>query len=362
MTANPQKPAQKCLFLFTELAGYIVACMKRLAAQGNIEVHVVRWPVNAVAPFQFNLEGENLNFYERKDMSDSQLVEFASNLRPDVIFCSGWIDKGYLKVCREHKHQVRTVLTFDNPWRNTLKQNIASVFGALYVKRYFTDCWVSGAPQHVYARKLGFNGAAIHEGFYSCDYDLFHSYYLANREQKSRQFPRRILFVGRYTELKGVRELWKAFVTFKETSDNNWELWCLGKGELESEFPNHPMIKNFGFVQPSELGRFISDTGVFILPSHYEHWGVVVHEYAAAGFPLICSATTSAATAFLKDGVNGFIHAPESSESLVEVFRKLDALTDEELISMGDKSAALAASITPDTWVQTVHEYLKHKN
>ena len=50
-------PLKKCVFLFTELACYIVACMKELAATGLVEVHVVRWPVNAVAPFKFSLEG-----------------------------------------------------------------------------------------------------------------------------------------------------------------------------------------------------------------------------------------------------------------------------------------------------------------
>lgn len=355
-------PTKKCLFLFTELAGYILACMKKLASSGTAEVHVVRWPVNSVAPFEFDLQGENLFFYERNNMDDEALQIFVNELNPDVIFCSGWIDKGYLKVCREYKNKIPTVLTFDNPWRNTLKQQVAALFGKFYVKRFFTDCWVSGTPQQVYAEKLGFSNYSIQKGFYSCDYDLFHSYYLENKAHKASNFPRRILFVGRYTELKGVRELWNAFLEFKRTSNNNWELWCLGKGELEPEFPKHDMIRNFGFVQPSGLGKYIAETGVFILPSHYEHWGVVVHEYAAAGFPLICSETTAAATAFLKDGENGFLHQPKSSQALLEVFRKLEKLSDQELIHMGDNSAALAKSITPDTWIETVQHYLKTNN
>lgn len=333
--------------------------MKALAARGDVEVHVVRWPVNSVAPFKFDLEGDNIRYYEREKLNDVQLMEFAIHLRPDVIFCSGWIDKGYLKVCKYFKNNIPTVLTFDNPWRNTFKQKIAAAVGHLYVRRYFTDCWVSGSPQHTYAVKLGFPEKEIRSGFYSCDYSLFHKMYLELRPEKVKNYPKRILFVGRYTLLKGVRELWQAFLQFQKETDSEWELWCLGKGELENEFPVHPKIRNFGFVQPSELRQYIAGSGVFILPSHYEHWGVVVHEYAAAGFPLICSSTTSAATAFLRDGENGFIHEPLSVDALVQVFRKLNNTPTEKLIQMGDRSAELSASITPETWIGTVMNYLK---
>jgi glycosyltransferase involved in cell wall biosynthesis len=360
MNTHMSPDKKRCLFLFTELAGYILACMKELAARGDVEVHVVRWPVNAVAPFKFSLEGENFHCYERKELDDDQLLLFAKQLQPDIIFCSGWIDKGYLKVCREFKGKVKTVLTFDNPWRNTIRQNIAAIVGHFFVKRYYTHCWVSGDPQRVYARKLGFKDTLIEDGFYSCDYNLFHKLYLEFRAAKAAHFPKRILFVGRYTRLKGVRELWQAFVKFQEQTPSEWELWCLGKGELDPEFPVHPKIKNFGFVQPGELRKFIAETGIFILPAHYEHWGVVVHEYAASGFPLICSSTTSAATTFLRDGENGFVHEPYSVEALIEVFKKLNLTSSERLVSMGDRSAALAAAITPDTWITTVKNYLSN--
>ena len=48
-------------------------------------------------------------------------------------------------------------------------------------------------------------------------------------------------------KLKGVKELWEAFIKLHEQLPNDWELWCLGKGEFDPEFPSHPKIKNFGF-------------------------------------------------------------------------------------------------------------------
>lgn len=351
-------PRQKCLFLFTELAGYIVACMKTLAASQHVEVHVIRWPVNSIAPFQFELEGENLYFYERKNYDDAQLMEFAIKLRPDVIMCSGWIDKGYNAICRHFKGKINTVLGLDNPWRNTFKQNIASLAGPFWLRSFFSHCWVPGRPQKKYALRLGFRNDVIEEGAYSCDFNIFHQQYIENRSEKEKLFPKKIIFVGRYTKLKGTAELWKAFTEFQKQQPSEWELWCLGKGDMNDQFPQHDKIKNVGFVQPADMHKYISGCGVFILPSHYEHWGVVVHEFAAAGFPVICTTSTGAATTFLEDGYNGYNIKPCDIDSMVAIFKKINNTPSDELLKMGDRSAEIAKKITPITWAQTFMKFI----
>ncbi|MBL0340386.1 MAG: glycosyltransferase [Bacteroidetes bacterium] len=220
---------KRYLFLYTELAGYMVACMKKLAANRNVEVHVFKYPINAIAPFQFSLEGQNIFFYERNKYTDSELLDACKNLQPDIIFCSGWIDNGYLQVCSNFKGKVKTVMTLDNPWRNTIKQNIASIGGPYRLKKYFSHCWAAGAPQKTYALKLGFKNDTIKEGLYSCDYDYFHQQFLTSKSAKEKSFPKKIIYVGRFAKLKGVREMWKAFELFQNQHPNEWELWCLEK-------------------------------------------------------------------------------------------------------------------------------------
>jgi glycosyltransferase involved in cell wall biosynthesis len=356
-----EQPKKKCLFLFTELAGYILACMKHLAANCDVVVHVVKWPINAVAPFQFSFEGDNIHFYERKEFSDIELLELAKKINPDIILCSGWQDSGYKNICKFYKGKIHTILGLDNPWRNTLKQNIAAVIGPLYLHSYFSHCWVPGKSQKKYASKLGFRNESIKTGAYSCDYPIFHQQYLNNKTEKEKHFPKKIIFVGRYTQLKGVDELWRAFIRFQNEQPSEWELWCLGKGELESNFPKHEKIKNFGFVQPTEMKKFVADCGVFILPSHYEHWGVVVHEFAASGFPIISTTTTGATEMFLKDGENGFLMDPQNEDSILRIFKQIATMPSSELLKMGDKSAELSGQITPATWSATFMEFFKSK-
>ncbi|HKR03068.1 MAG TPA: glycosyltransferase family 4 protein [Bacteroidia bacterium] len=352
------KQRKKAVFLANALSGYFVACLNKMTEEYSIDAHVVKYPVDAIAPFEFNLKNDHITYYDRNNFADKKLSELIVSINPDVILCSGWIDKGYLEVCKNYKGKIKTLLKFDNPWRNTTKQNLARVLGPLLLRKYFSGCWVSGQPQRVYAKKLGFKEEEICEGMYSADVDFFHAQYEKYTDAKRKSFPKKILYVGRYARLKGVEELWKAFTRFQEKYPCEWELWCLGKGDLINLFPQHEKIKNFGFVQPAEIEHFVAGTGVFILPAHYEHWGVVVHEYAAAGFPLICSTTTSAATAFLKDAYNGFYHKPVDVDSLVEVFRKISLLSNEELATMGERSAELAKQMTPKIWGGIVWKFI----
>lgn len=349
------------VFLANALSGYFVSCLNKMVEEFEINAHIIKYPVDAVAPFEFNLKNEHLTYYDRNNFTNEKLLELIISINPSVILCSGWIDKGYLEVCKHYKGKIKTLLKFDNPWRNTAKQNIARVIGPLVLRKYFSGCWVSGEPQRVYAKKLGFKEEEICEGMYSADVDFFHSQYIKYASGKRNSFPKKILFVGRYAKLKGVEELWQAFELFQKKYPCEWELWCVGKGDLLNLFPQNDKIKNFGFVQPHEMSHFVAESGVFILPAHYEHWGVVVHEYAAAGFPLICSTTTSAATAYLKDSYNGFYHKPMDVNSLIEVFRKISLLDDEKLSEMGERSSELAQQMTPHIWGSLVWKFITEK-
>lgn len=336
-----------------------MASLEKLVDDYPVEAHVIRYPVNPVAPFRIDVKNPHIHLYERKNFTNEQLIELTGKIQPDFIFCNGWSDKGYTGICKYYKGRIPGLVSFDNPWRNTAKQNLARLAGPLFLKRIFDQCWVPGNAQKVYARKIGFKDHQIREGLYSADLELFHQYYNEFKDAKQSDFPKKFLFVGRYTKLKGVKELWDAFISLHEKMPNEWELWCLGKGDFDSVFPVHDKIKNFGFVQPSDLKNYVKQTGVFILPSQYEHWGVVVHEFAAAGFPLMCSDTTSAAHAFLQEGKNGFLHKPYKVESIYNTLAKFVKASNEDLNRMAEHSVMLSRTITPDTWAATAWEYLE---
>lgn len=349
----------KVVFLYTEIAEYFLACIHELAKK-NAEIHIFRWSVNNEAPFKFrNLE--SVKFYERKDFNDQVLQNKINELNPDIILTSGWIDKGYLKIVKNFRKTIPVVLCLDNQWTGSIKQQIASITGKFFIDKHFSHAWVAGERQEVYAKKLGFKNDKIKQGFYSADFELYDNYYLQTFENKKLNFPRNFIFVGRYIDSKGIFNLWEAFIDFQNEMPNDSELICIGTGELFDQKITHPKIKHLGFVQPSEIGAILSQTGIFVLPSKFEPWGVVVHEFAIAGYPIICSDKVGAATKFVKDNQNGYIYDSNDKEALKELFKLMLKKTDPELIEMSQKSRELSLQITPGKWADTLIEIFNSK-
>lgn len=347
-----EKVRPRLLFLYTELAGYFISCLETLAEKYKAEIFLVYWPVNKEAPFRFHFP-ETIKTAQRNEFaSASALMKAAEDFDPDLIYCSGWIDKDYVAVCRKLRSAIPVVVGLDNWWRGTLKQRLA-VAGSFIVRRAFSHAWVPGKQQFTYAEKLGFKKDKIRSGVYAADVPLFNSEFEKNHSQKKQQFPHRFIYSGRYYDFKGVREMWSAFIKWKETRGNDWELWCLGTGDVPPI--EHPAIRHFGFVQPSELAAILKDTGVFILPSRFEPWGVVVHEFAAAGFPLLLSEEVGAASAFLREGENGFSFPAGDETAIINAFDRIAKMTEAHLNEMGEKSHAIAQTITPETWADTLH-------
>lgn len=346
----------KFLFLYTEIAEYVIACCNELAKYG--EVHIVRWPVNKEAPFQFQVSS-NIKLYSKTDYNQEQLKQLVTSIGPDVIICSGWIDKDYLKITKQYFEKIPTVMTCDTHWNGSLKQHLATVISRFTLLKIFSHAWVPGQIQKQYVLNLGFKNKNIETGFYSCDLNYFESIYQSQKELKKNHFPKRFLYVGRYYEFKGIKELWQAFIELQTEQPNEWELWCLGVGDIEPI--QHPNIKHFGFVQPKDLKNYTSQTGIFILPSRFEPWGVVVHEFAASGFPLLLSTQVGAKEQFLHEGKNGYEFEAGNIQAIKHTLKKIINAKESDLMVMSDYSNNLSKTISPKLWVESLLKIVKPK-
>ena len=348
---------RKVLILYTELAAYSVACLREFCQRyQDVEIHLVRWPINKEAPFTFSFSNLFI-IYERNQFDSNGLKRLAKSINPDIILCSGWIDKDYVSVCREWESKIAVVLLMDNKWTGSWKQHILKWTSSFTIRKWFNLAWVTGNLQMEFALKLGFSEKNIKTGFYSADVQLFMQQYDEAIIEKKVNYPHRFIYVGRYYDFKGVKELWQAFINFKSKGDNDWELWCLGTGDIAPA--SNPFIKHFGFIQPEEMTNLMKQCGVFILPSRIEPWGVVVHEFSAAGFPLLLSDQVGAAESFLEDGKNGFLFKANDSNAIESVFKKISNCSDEELIKMGKVSNQKAKLITPQLWAETLFSLIE---
>ena len=310
-------------------------------------------PVNKVAPFQFSENHELLRFYDVNSFDIDKLNELYSQTNPALIFCSGWMNKMYLNFCKlKHKKTV-TVIGFDTQWVASPKQLAGLLYARLLITPYFNYAFVPGESQAKMAKKIGFRDERIIKGFYSSDVKLFNSIF---KEDVIRS--KVLLFVGRYAKEKGIMDLCEVFIDLKSKGDlPGWQLWCVGVGDFK--IPVHKEIRDLGFKQPHELKEVMKEPGIFILPSTFEPWGVVVHEFAAAGFPMICSDKVGSTEVFLVDGKNGFLFKAGNKHDLIEKIKKMCNLNPETLKQMSRKSYELSQKITPATWAQSLYNLIK---
>jgi len=341
---------KKIIYLYTEVMPYTVATINAIADQG-VDVTVVHWDKQRNTPYLVQSKNNNIAFITRSSVNFSVLKNLIDNNQIDLICVSGWQDKLYILLCsyvRIRQPNIRVVCMFDDQWHSTFRQRllaIASSFGLL--SRVYTHAWVCGAPQYEYAKRLSFQKRNIIMDLYSADRSVF------NREKKSEIQKRKVarrkdfLFVGRLCHVKGVDILVEAWGEL--TNKLDWKLHIVGNGPLESSIPSSSDIVFHGFLESSELSALTQGMGCFVLPSRWEPWGVVVHEFAYAGLPLITSDIVGSSSAFLIDGFNGFVFPSDSKSSLKNTMEKIIGLSADDLMAFSTNSVKLSDRITPET-------------
>ena len=336
-------PKPKIVFLYSEIAGYFLACAKVLSKHADILI--IRWPINNEAPFKFE-KSEGIKIICKTDLSHSELKETVHGFNPTTLVCSGWMDKDYLKIVKSFSRKIPTVLTLDNHWTGSIKQRIAAVLSPFFLQNKFTHVWVPGSPQVRFAKALGFK--KISTGFYCADVELHKNNYHNGVVPKTKQF----LYVGRYVDHKGIFEMWNAFISLVDTGEaKDWTMVCAGTGEAFEQKIEHPNIKHMGFLQPSDLRLLLKENPIYILPSKFEPWGVSVQEFATAGCPLLISDKVGSAEMFLEEGKNGFVVLP-TMESIKGGMKKMITLKEDSFNEMRNFSHDKGVSYTPEMWVK----------
>jgi len=103
----------------------------------------------------------------------------------------------------------------------------------------------------------------------------------------------------------------------------NWRLTLVGEGplkeKLQTEFSKHFSAEQVFFqgeVPYESRANVFAGHHVFVFPSRWDGWGMVVPEALAAGLPVIATDQVVAAHEFIQNGVNGFIVPAENPDAL----------------------------------------------
>lgn len=338
----------RILYLYSEIGPYNIPVLRRLSEQYGARIDVVCWDQKCLKPYT-PPEIPNVQFHRRSQFDSRSIFLLAEAIQPDIIYVSGWMDKGYFQTSRMFKARGVPVVTgFDDQWVGSLRQRVGCVVFRLYYQRFFSHAWVAGPRQFEFAKRLGFANQSIIHDMLSCDYDRF-SAAIKNLEAKRYVFPHTFLYVGNFRRVKGTDTLANAYEKYRRMVSSPWGLTCVGNGELKPIISACHDIEVLEYLPQKELVKLCSQAGALILPSRHDQWGVVVHEFAAAGLPLLLSENVGAKEILLIENFNGFSYPADSVDALAAAMCKMSAKSDSELYQMGLNSHKLAARITPET-------------
>lgn len=336
----------RIFYLYTELTPYITRVFQEIRRQSDAELYVVYWDKGGNTPYRpENIEG--VSYFKRSEHDSSAISNLVLDTSPDLIYVTAWQDKTYLKACVKARQKKIPVLAgFDDIWENSLRQVVGSYAAKFLRKRYFSHAWVSGPRQFEYAKKFGFANEEIVYYLFSGNFDLFNKAAETNQEKRDN-YPTRFLFVGRFAPAKAVDVLTEAYRIYR-ANGGLWDLACAGNGPQREVLKSQPGIEVLDFLAQDDMPGEIARSGAFVLPSRRDVSPLVVHEFAAAGMPLILSRNIGNRPMFLIEGFNGFSFQRESASDLAAKMSLMSRLTSDELVDMSEASRLLASQHRPE--------------
>ena len=157
--------------------------------------------------------------------------------------------------------------------------------------------------------------------------------FVAAEAEPFAKTPRRILFVGRHIERKGIPFLIRAMEKLENPAD--WELRIVGTGDvteaLKAEAADSAQAERIVFtgkLSSEELAREYLGADLFVLPAivdskgDTEGLGVVLIEAVAAGLPLVAS-DVGGIPDVVTDGETGLLVPEKDPAALARAFERL---------------------------------------
>ena len=273
----------------------------------------------------------------------------------DVLILNGYMTLAAQRILRFHRGKVPMIFWAERMvGASTGLKGMLQRFFAKPLKRVSSIVAIGSRAQKDYQQR--FHGMPVHNIPYYCSLEAFSECRPAERPRKPLTF----FLCGQMIARKGVDVLLQAFA---KLIDGGYDARLLLVGR-EAELPEmlaglSPAARDHvdyaGFQQPEDLPQFFAQADVFVLPSRYDGWGVVVNQALGAALPIVCSDTVGAAVDLVDEGQNGFTF---KNGDVAALHRRLEVfIQDSKFVRHASEcSAAKARQWAPEVgaakWVE----------
>ena len=130
-----------------------------------------------------------------------------------------------------------------------------------------------------------------------------------------------ILFVGKLIPRKRPNEVAKIAARLREQGQPCNVLF-VGAGPMAKELRGNKDTVVTGWVRHEDISQYYAAADVFVFPSSFETWGLVVNEAMCFGLPVVSCPTVSSTRDLVEYGHNGYVCSP-GAEMVAKVGRLL---------------------------------------
>jgi len=165
---------------------------------------------------------------------------------------------------------------------------------------------------------------------------------------------RRLLYVGRLVELKGLAQFINAFSqSLAERPPEKWELWVAGDGPLRQDLQKLAACRGLnvsflGNVPYEKVPEIYARCGVLVLPTLSDEWGVVVNEALASGLPVLGSVYSQAVEELVQDGKTGWTFRADRPTEMMAACNRALSRCKTQLGSMRQLCREQVRRLTPE--------------
>ena len=239
------------------------------------------------------------------------LLHLMKHIRCRQVIYAGWLAPEY-NLYSFLSPRKKNVMVCESSLLDVSFAGIAGIVKKAIINR-MSAVLPSGKPHDELFLSIGFKGKRNITG----SVGIFNK---LSRKKKDVHQPLRYLYVGRLVDVKNIALLVEEFNT------NGKPLTIVGSGPLEKDL-KHKAKNNIyftGFIDNEKLGEIYQAHDVFVLPSYYEPWGLVVEEAVYWGLPVIVSDKVGSSIDIVKDLDTGLIFQSRNRESLHTAINKME--------------------------------------
>lgn len=339
----------RIVLCWADISGYMAACWRALSQVPGVELHVIAWESGSKTFSTDLVKDINCKLLTQEQKNDAALIKsLVKEAKPDVLYVSGWFHPPYRQLLHDADFESTPKwLGVDTPWWGTLRQQVGTIALRRLMRRV-DRVFVAGERAWQYMRRLGLDESQVARGLYGVNYETLSALH-PQRTQLPGGWPKQFLYVGRYAPEKSLDLLMEAYASYRQQVSDPWPLTCCGSGTEKNVLANREGVQDLGFQQPAQISEVMLRHGVFVLPSKFDPWPLVVVEASAAGLPVICTEACGSSVELVRPYFNGIPVATGNAEALAGAMRWMHE-HHADLPEMGARGVMLAAAYSAQMW------------